>query len=113
MTKIVLAYITMPTMKRARVLSRKLLEARLVACTNLIPQMESHYNWNGKKEIGREIILIAKTLPHLSRKLETYVKNNHPYECPCIVFIKGEATKAYGSWVNASVSGKRYQVRRS
>ena len=42
--------VTAPDLKTARKLARAALAARLVACANLIPRIESHYWWQGKIE---------------------------------------------------------------
>ena len=53
--------VTAPDMKTARKLARAALEARLIACANLIPKIESHYRWQGKIERGTEVLLVVKT----------------------------------------------------
>ena len=42
--------VTAPDMKTARKLAQAALEARLIACANLVPRIESHYWWQGKIE---------------------------------------------------------------
>jgi uncharacterized protein involved in tolerance to divalent cations len=41
--KPVLVLVTAPDTEVARRLARMALEARLIACANLVPQLESHY----------------------------------------------------------------------
>ncbi len=54
--KFAVVLVTAPDVKTARKLARAALAARLVACANLIPKIESHYWWQGKIERGTEVL---------------------------------------------------------
>jgi len=56
-----LVLVTAPDLKTARGLARATLKARLVACANLVPRVESHYWWLGKIETAAEVLIIFKT----------------------------------------------------
>ena len=43
-------------------LAEMLVNKRLAACVQIMPEMESVYRWQGKVERQREVLLIAKTL---------------------------------------------------
>ena len=43
-----LILVTAPDLKTARALAKAALTARLIACANLVPKIESHYWWQGK-----------------------------------------------------------------
>jgi len=75
--KIVL--VTAPDLKTARRLVRAAVAARLIACANLIPQIESHYRWQGKVERGREVLMVLKTLGSRLGALEQFILAQHPY----------------------------------
>ena len=53
--------VTAPDLKTARALAKAALEARLVACANLIPKLESHYWWQGRIECSGEVLILFKT----------------------------------------------------
>ncbi|MGA2870732.1 MAG: divalent-cation tolerance protein CutA, partial [Verrucomicrobiota bacterium] len=53
--------VTAPDLKTARRLAKTALQARLIACANLVPKIESHYWWRGKIESSPEILLVLKT----------------------------------------------------
>jgi len=77
-----LAFVTAPDLKTARRIANAALKARLIACANLVPRVESHYWWRGKIEHGTEVLLILKTTrSHLAR-LEKLILANHPYDTP-------------------------------
>jgi len=54
--------VTTPDLKTARILAREALKARLIACANLVPRIESHYWWQGRLERGTEVLLVMKTV---------------------------------------------------
>ena len=57
-TAFALVLVTAPNLKTARQLARAALEARLIACANLVPKIESHYRWRGRIESGAEVLLV-------------------------------------------------------
>ena len=59
--KFSIVLVTAPDLKTARMLAKAALSARLIACANLVPKIESHYWWQGKMESGAEVLLVLKT----------------------------------------------------
>jgi len=94
-----IALVTAPDLKTARKLAKAALHARLVACANLIPKIESHYWWHGKREKGTEVLLILKTsLPRLA-KLEKLIIAGHPYDTPEFIVVPvPQGNKRYLEW---------------
>src|SRR3981081_3561214 len=74
--------VTAPDLKTARKLARAALDARLIACANLIPRLESHYPWPGKMERSAEILMVIKTTKTNLAKLEKLLLSLHPYDTP-------------------------------
>jgi periplasmic divalent cation tolerance protein len=98
-----LVFVTAPELKTARKLARAALEARLVACANIIPKIESHYWWQGKIEAGAEVLLLLKTTRKQLAKLESLVLSQHPYETPEIIaFSLSSGTSKYLEWIAQS-----------
>jgi len=96
--------VTAPDMKTARKLARAALEARLIACANLIPRIESHYRWQGKLERGAEVLLILKTTTARLAALEKVIIAKHPYDTPeFLVLPISRGNKRYLDWVAQSV----------
>lgn len=83
----VAVYVTTKDAKEARKISRILLDKRLVACTNIIPSVESNYNWEGKRVSHKESLIVAKTKGTLKEDIIKTVRANHSYTVPCINFI--------------------------
>ena len=97
--------VTAPDIKSARKLARAVLAARLVACANLIPGIESHYWWQGKIECGSEVLLIMKTTSARLAALEDLVVAKHPYDTPEFVVLPiNHGNQRYLDWVRGSVA---------
>jgi periplasmic divalent cation tolerance protein len=96
--------VTAPDMKTARKLARAALAARLIACANLIPKIESHYWWQGKIETGAEVLLVMKTTTARLAALEKLIVSRHPYDTPEFVVLPiSRGHKRYLDWVQESV----------
>jgi periplasmic divalent cation tolerance protein len=97
--------VTAPNLKTARQLARAALEARLVACTNLIPKIESHYWWLGKIERSAEVLMILKTTTARLTRLEKLIVSEHPYDTPeFIVLPVLSGNRSYLKWIRDAMS---------
>jgi periplasmic divalent cation tolerance protein len=95
--KIVL--VTAPDLKTARRLARAALKARLIACANLVPKVESHYWWQGKLEHGCEVLMILKASRPTLPKLEKLILRLHPYDtAEFIVLALNHGSERYLAW---------------
>ena len=103
-----LALVTAPDLKTARRLARAALEARLIACANLVPKMESHYRWQGKIERGAEVLMVLKTTAKSVAKLEKLIVSLHPYDTPefIVLPLKG-GNRKYLHWLGVSCSPEK------
>jgi len=102
-TSFAIALVTAPDLKTARALAGAALQARLVACANLVPKIESHYRWRGKIESGAEVLLILKTQKSKLAALEKLVLATHPYDTPEFLVLPVSAgNKKYLDWLAAS-----------
>jgi periplasmic divalent cation tolerance protein len=99
-----LVLVTAPDLKTARALARAALEARLVACANLLPRIESHYWWRGKLERSAEILLLFKTSRTRLPALERLLLSLHPYDTPEFLVLPVRAGSArYLKWIEDSL----------
>ena len=90
----------------ARGAARTMVEERLAACANIVPQIESIYHWQGKIESNAEVLVIFKTTRDRYPAFEQRLRALHPYEVPEIVAIELAAgLPAYLEWIGASVAG--------
>ena len=100
-----LVLVTAPDLQTARALAQAALTARLIACANLVPKIESHYWWQGKIESGKEVLLILKTRKSRLAALEKLVLARHPYETPeFLVLPLNKGSQSYLQWLADSMS---------
>ena len=83
-------------------LARAALNAKAAACVQILPPMESHYVWKGKREKAREFLVLAKTSARKASTLEKLWSKLHPYDCPELVTLSGRAATSYARWLRAS-----------
>jgi len=101
--KFSLVLVTAPDLKTARALAKAALQARLIACANLVPKLESHYWWQGRLESGTEVLLILKTTRGKLAALEKLVVARHPYDTPEFLALPLTAgNRKYLDWLAAS-----------
>jgi len=92
--------VTAPDLKTARKLAKAALTARLVACANLVPKIESHYWWQGKMESGNEVLMILKTTRPCLPALEKLILANHPYDTPEFIVVPlSQGNRRYLDWL--------------
>lgn len=85
-----------------------LVERRLAACVNVIPQVSSTYRWLGKVERGQEVLLLIKTSEAEVGAIETEIRALANYELPELIAVEIAGGAAdYLDWVKASVGENR------
>ncbi len=83
----------------AQAFARRLVEAGLAACVNLVP-VHSVYRWQGRIEEDAEVLLIVKTRTQDLEPLERFVHQHHPYEVPeFVVLTPSHVAPAYLQWL--------------
>ena len=82
-----LVLVTIGTEKDALRISRVLVKNRLAACVNIIPLIRSVYSWRGKLKNEREWLLLIKARRKSLEKLESAVRDHHPYDVPEILAL--------------------------
>lgn len=94
-----LVLVTAPDLKTARRLARAALRAKLVACVNLVPKIESHYWWQGKLERGNEVLMVLKATRATLPRLEKLILRLHPYDTAEFIALPvGQGSERYLAW---------------
>jgi periplasmic divalent cation tolerance protein len=99
-SRFAIVLVTAPDLKTARALAKAALLARLIACANLIPKIESHYWWQGKIESGAEVLMVLKTQKSKLAALEKWILAKHPYDTPeFLILALSAGNKKYLDWL--------------
>jgi periplasmic divalent cation tolerance protein len=98
---------TTPNIEEAEALARKIVEARLAACVQVLPPMKSYYFWEGAVQADDEHLLLIKTLAEKFDELKDFIESQHSYAIPEIVALAAEKVSAgYFKWLEAVVGGR-------
>jgi periplasmic divalent cation tolerance protein len=93
-------YAVFSDLDEAERIGRLVVEERLAACVNILPQVRSIYRWKGKVERADEVAAIFKTHHWRSDALMERIAKLHSYEIPCIVAWPIEKiVGSYADWV--------------
>ncbi|MFY9794003.1 MAG: divalent-cation tolerance protein CutA [Candidatus Sulfotelmatobacter sp.] len=92
----------------AQKIARHLVENRMAACINIVPQIDSVYRWQGKVEEAREWLLLIKTTANAFEKVREAIAELHSYELPECVCLKVEdGSPHYLQWIADSVAEEK------
>lgn len=95
--------ITTPT-EKGEELANFIVQNKLGACVNVIPELKSTYWWKGNIERDREALLVVKTSSRKFSELVDRVKEVHPYTVPEIVALPIFAGNPdYLNWIGESL----------
>jgi periplasmic divalent cation tolerance protein len=90
--------------EEARKIARALVESRIAACVNIVPQIASVYRWQSKVEEAREWLLVVKTTAAAFGQVREAIAELHSYELPeCICLIIEDGSPNYLQWIAESV----------
>jgi periplasmic divalent cation tolerance protein len=81
-----IAFVTAPP-EEAGALARRLVDADLAACVNVLFGVTSVYRWQGQFHTDNEALLIAKLADEKAELFVARVKEWHPYQVPEVVLI--------------------------
>ena len=95
-------WINCPDRATAQNISTALLSARLVACANIYPEIQSAYHWKGQIEHQTEVPLLVKTRAQHFDVIVERVRELHPYETPAIMGVPVESVNEdYLDWLES------------
>lgn len=91
-----------PDEETANSIALAVVEAKVAACVNILPCVQSIYRWQGVVESATEIPLFIKSTAANYPALEKLIAGLHPYETPEIIALPiTQGLPAYLNWVAA------------
>jgi periplasmic divalent cation tolerance protein len=98
--EVLLVISNFPDRASAEVAATALIAKNLAACVNILAECTSIYRWEDKVEHASEVPLLIKTTRTAYAKMESTLRELHPYELPEIIAVPVTAgLPAYLNWV--------------
>jgi periplasmic divalent cation tolerance protein len=102
----VIVLTTWPAAEDAGPTAATLVEERLAACVNVLPEMESTYRWKSAVEHERERQVIIKTTRPRVDALLARLKQLHSHDVPeALVIPVVGGSEAYLAWLGECTKG--------
>jgi periplasmic divalent cation tolerance protein len=99
-------YVTTEKLDEAWRIGETLVAERLIACSNVLPGMQSCFRWEGKLVRSNECVLILKTREALVERVISRVKALHSATVPCVVALPVTAGNPdYLAWITRETQG--------
>ena len=105
MTDACIVLCTCADMQSATAIASRLVENKLAACVNLVPNLISIYRWQDKIEQDAEVQMLIKTRRALTEKALQLVEKFHPYDTPEWLVLNVDAGgKDYLQWISQNTN---------
>jgi periplasmic divalent cation tolerance protein len=110
-TNKVVVHVTTADVAEAEKIARSLVEKKLAACVNIVPQVRSFYRWEGQVQEAGEVLLMVKTSRSLFDRVRQEVESLHSYHVPelvCLPIVDG--SENYMTWLSESLLAEEEDV---
>ena len=93
-----------PDIASAKALACHLVQNKLAGCINIMPSMNSIYEWEDTLVSTEEVLIIIKTHKDKFEALEGAIKARHPYDVPEIIALPiTTGSQKYLSWLSLNI----------
>ena len=102
----IVVLMTAASAEEATRIAELLVNKKLAACVQILPDLQSVYVWKGEVQREKEVLLLAKTIRANFAELEREVRAIHSYETPEIIALPiVEGSEPYLKWLTSSCEG--------
>jgi periplasmic divalent cation tolerance protein len=106
MTEKIVVFSNCGSEEEARRIARSLVEARVAACVNIVPGIQSIYQWKGAVQEDSEWMLVIKSTRSLFDQLSAELRKIHSYQVPEVLAIPVVAgSQEYLEWLDRETAG--------
>ena len=92
-----------PDLQGAKLQAQRWLEKKIAASVNVLPQMDSMYQWKGEIRQGTEHKIFIKTSAEKIDALQREIRSTHPYPiAEILVFKIDSGDPEYLDWISTS-----------
>lgn len=103
--KFIVVLMTTKDKEEASQILHHLLEKKLIACGNVVSNINSYYWWEGKIEESQESLVFMKTSPEKFREIKEVVKTLHSYTVPELIALPiKDGLQSYLDWLESSLT---------
>ena len=100
MSEPIIVFWTCAGIDEARHVARTLVKAKLVACANIIPQVESIFEWEGNFDVSQESKVLFKTTLERFEAVKARILELCSYDVPEISYVIVDGGhQPYFEWV--------------
>jgi periplasmic divalent cation tolerance protein len=91
--------------EEANRIAEMLIDARLAACVQILPEIQSVYRWQGEVARESEVMLLVKSTLDRFDEIDLAVREIHSYETPEIIGLPVSAiSEPYLAWLQEEVT---------
>ncbi len=83
----IVVLVTASSTEEAQKISEKLVKEKLIACVNIVSNIESIFRWKNKVYSEEEVLLIMKSRLELFEEIKDRVISLHSYKVPEIIAL--------------------------
>lgn len=96
----IVVMVTTANKEEAETIAQRLLEARLIACANIVGSVQSRFLWLGKIDVVEEYLVLMKSRKGLFKRLSETVTALHSNEVPEIIALPlVDGSNDYLAWL--------------
>ena len=101
----IVVLMTAANREEANRIAETLVEARLAACVQILPEIQSIYRWQGEVARENEVMLLVKSTLDKFDEIDLAVREIHSYETPEIIGLPVAAiSEPYLAWLQEEVT---------
>ena len=96
-----LIYCPFPDKGSARTIAGQLLDEKLIACANILGDLESLFLWEGNRDSAKEVAVLMKTDASLLAEATERLGELHPYDTPAVMGWRCDSVaSATANWLS-------------